>query len=140
MEGIEEAPEVRTSDALKGAAMPKPNPEGVVEAQPMLALEPTRAIDEAPTLVATKMVEQEIKTTPPHKAGIEDEDEKNVASCGTLVVRSKLDEDDGWQPPKVTHDFTYPSDEEIVPNWCLVDEGASSSSSSIPGNGARKTA
>jgi hypothetical protein len=81
MEGIEEAPEARTSDALKGAAMPKPNPEGVVEAQPMVALKPTGADDEAPTLVATKMVEQEIKTTPPHKAGIEDEDEKE---CGIM--------------------------------------------------------
>jgi len=42
--------------------------------------------------------------------------EKNLAPCGTLAVRPGMESSDGWQPPEVTHEFGYPSDEEIVPN------------------------
>jgi len=41
---------------------------------------------------------------------------KNLALCGTVAVRPRLEPNDGWQPPQVTHEFGYPSDEEIVPN------------------------
>jgi hypothetical protein len=39
-----------------------------------------------------------------------------MASCGTTSAHSKCEDDPTWVPPQVTHNFSYPSDEEIVPN------------------------
>jgi hypothetical protein len=70
-------------------------------------------MEEAPAQVSLNREEQEGETTALHRG--EDEAKKNTTSCGTLAVRSR-DEEAGWQPPSVTHEFTYSSDEEIVPN------------------------
>jgi hypothetical protein len=42
--------------------------------------------------------------------------EKDVAMCVTLTAHSKHKSKETWVPPPVTHDFTYPSDEEIQVN------------------------
>jgi hypothetical protein len=39
-----------------------------------------------------------------------------MASCGTTSTHAEHEDDLIWVPPQVTHDFSYPSDEEIVPN------------------------
>jgi hypothetical protein len=116
MEGVEKPPEAHTNDVLDGGSTIKASPEEAIEAQSKVALEMDVTMEEVPTVASPNMVEQEVKASPPQEAGGENDGEKNIASCGTLAVRSRLDEDKGWQPPNVTHDFTYPSDEEIVPN------------------------
>jgi hypothetical protein len=40
----------------------------------------------------------------------------DVAMCGTLSTLSEQSDGLKWVPPQVTHEFLYPSDEEIVPN------------------------
>ena len=40
----------------------------------------------------------------------------DVAMCSALTVHSEHEENPNWVPPPITHDFSYPSDEEIVPN------------------------
>jgi len=40
----------------------------------------------------------------------------DVAMCSALTVHSEHEKNPNWVPPPVTHDFSYPSGEEIVPN------------------------
>jgi hypothetical protein len=40
----------------------------------------------------------------------------DVTMCGTLSTLSEQSDGLKWVPPQVTHEFSYPSDEEIVPN------------------------
>jgi hypothetical protein len=40
----------------------------------------------------------------------------DVAMCGTLSTLSEQSGGHKWVPPQVTHEFSYPSDEEIVLN------------------------
>jgi hypothetical protein len=40
----------------------------------------------------------------------------DVATCSALTVHSEHEENPNCVPPPITHDFSYPSDEEIVPN------------------------
>lgn len=40
----------------------------------------------------------------------------DVVMCGTLTAHSKDDQNLNWVPPPVTKEFSYSSDEEIVPN------------------------
>ena len=40
----------------------------------------------------------------------------DVAMCSTLMVNSEYEKTPNWVPSPVTHDFSYPSDEEIDPN------------------------
>ncbi|KAM0833857.1 hypothetical protein ACQ4PT_064003 [Festuca glaucescens] len=158
MEGVEKPPEAHTNDALDGDSTIKASPEGAIEAQANVALEKDVTMEEVPTLASPNRVEQEVKASPPQEVGGENDGEKNMASCGTLAVRSRLNEDEGWQPPNVTHDFTYPSDEEIVPNpkanfrtallprldhvrsWFKGAEGAPKSSTLTSEEEARSTA
>jgi hypothetical protein len=42
--------------------------------------------------------------------------DNDVVLCGTLSALSEQSDDPKWAPPQVTHEFSYPSDEEIVPN------------------------
>jgi hypothetical protein len=116
MDGVEKPPEAHTNDALEGDSTIKASPEGAIEAQANAALEKDVTMEDVPTLASPNRVEQEVKASPPQDVGGENDGEKNIGSSGTLAVRSRLDEDEGWQPPNFTHDFTYPSDEEIVPN------------------------
>lgn len=44
--------------------------------------------------------------------------------CTTLAAHSGDDSKMEWVPPNVTHDFTYPSDEEIAPNLKASFKGA----------------
>ena len=39
-----------------------------------------------------------------------------MALCGTTSTHAEYEDDLIWVPPQVIHDFSYPSDEEIVPN------------------------
>ena len=41
---------------------------------------------------------------------------EDVAMCVALTAHSRLKSKETWVPPPVTHDFTYPSDEEIQVN------------------------
>lgn len=79
-------------------------------------LEPSATTIQVPTLIPPERVDQGARPTSPQGAERKKETEKNMASCGTLALRSRLEEDGSWQPPHVTHNFSYPSDEEIVPN------------------------
>jgi hypothetical protein len=40
----------------------------------------------------------------------------DVAMCGTLSTLSEQSDGHKWVPPQGTHEFSYPSDEEIVPS------------------------
>jgi hypothetical protein len=40
----------------------------------------------------------------------------DVAMCGTLSTLSEQSDGHKWVPPQVTHEFSYPSDEEIIRN------------------------
>ena len=40
----------------------------------------------------------------------------DIAMCGTLSTFSEPSDGPKWAPPLVTHEFSYPSDEEITPN------------------------
>jgi hypothetical protein len=42
--------------------------------------------------------------------------DNDVAICGTLSTLSKRSDDPKWVPLQVTHEFSYLSNEEIVPN------------------------
>ena len=136
----------------------KPSLGGSVEGQSESALETNEAMEVEPSLVLPNRVEQGDEAPSPVKKDAEGGAEKNMASCGTLGVRTRNDEDDGWQPPNVTHDFTYPSDEEIVPNpkanfrttllprldhvrsWFKGAEAATKSNASTSQEGARSNA
>jgi hypothetical protein len=45
-----------------------------------------------------------------------EEVQKNTVMCTNLVARSRDESEMEWVPPTVTHEFSYPSDEEIMPN------------------------
>jgi hypothetical protein len=73
-----------------------------------------------------KGTEQAVLTTPQSgeqskKMQMEDREHGStssihMASCGTMTAQSEHEDDPTWVPTQVTHDFSYPSDEEIVPN------------------------
>jgi hypothetical protein len=102
--------------------------EGVEETPPFTS--PNIEADHGePTIVAPEQEMPPVKPSlaSPHrvehdgKANLQQEadevaKEKNLALCGTMAVHPRLKQDDGWKPPQVTHEFGYPSDEEIVPN------------------------
>lgn len=46
---------------------------------------------------------------------IEDPKE-SIVMCSALAAHHETKPNAAWVPPPITHDFTYPSDEEIVPN------------------------
>ncbi|KAK1653685.1 hypothetical protein QYE76_071490 [Lolium multiflorum] len=70
-----------------------------------------------PSLVFLSGVEQDKEAISRQKAEEEKvSSEKNLALCGTVAVRPRLEQNEEWKPPQVTHEFDYPSDEEIVPN------------------------
>ncbi|KAK8457021.1 hypothetical protein SEVIR_3G115951v4 [Setaria viridis] len=72
---------------------------------------------QAPTTVGPLRVEQIVRAShrgeKKKKSG---EDSRSVVMCTNLVARSGDKSKTEWVPPKVTHDFSYPSDEEIKPN------------------------
>ena len=41
---------------------------------------------------------------------------KDTVICGTLSERDEHIHQENWVPPPVEKEFSYPSDEEIVPN------------------------
>jgi hypothetical protein len=45
-----------------------------------------------------------------------DNSTNDVVMCGTMTAHSEDDHDDDWVPPSIVKEFSYPSDEEIVPN------------------------
>ena len=44
------------------------------------------------------------------------ETEKDVAMCTMAATHTASESEANWVPPPVTHEFSYPFDEEIVPN------------------------
>jgi hypothetical protein len=119
-----------TSQQQKTPASTPTPMEGVEETPPFIS--PNIEADHgAPTAVAPEQEMPPVKPSlaSPHrvehdgKANLQQEakgdevaKEKNLALCGAVAVRPRLEQDDGWKPPQVTHEFGYPSDEEIVPN------------------------
>ncbi|KAM0882333.1 hypothetical protein ACQ4PT_032372 [Festuca glaucescens] len=70
-----------------------------------------------PSLAPLPRVEQEEEAVLQREAGGDKEaKEKNLALCGTVAMHPRIESSDGWQPPQVTHEFGYPSNEEIMPN------------------------
>jgi hypothetical protein len=106
MEGVEgtHAPSSSNNGVDLGAATNAASGQGT-----MLSAEPS--------LVLLSGVEQDKEAIARRKAENEKaSSEKNLALCGTVAVRPRLEQNEEWKPPQVTHEFDYPSDEEIVPN------------------------
>ncbi|KAK1665875.1 hypothetical protein QYE76_054034 [Lolium multiflorum] len=106
MEGVEgsHSPSSSNNGADLGAATNAASGQGA-----MLSAEPS--------LVSLSGVEQDKEAISRHKTAEEKvSSEKNLALCGTVAVRPRLEQNEEWKPPQVTHEFDYPSDEEIVPN------------------------
>ncbi|KAM0901363.1 hypothetical protein ACQ4PT_020050 [Festuca glaucescens] len=148
MEGVEgsHSPSSSNNGANLGAAINAASGQGTI----LLA---------EPSLVSLSGVEQDKEAIAQQKA--EDEkvsSEKNLALCGTVAVRPRLEQNEEWKPPQVTHEFDYPSDEEIVPNpkadfkmaflprlghvrsWFKGADARTKSSTSTSEEGARSTA
>ena len=71
---------------------------------------------QAPTIVPPNGVEQVADASSPKEDKAMEEPQKNVVMCTALVAHSVHESDAKWVPPPVTHEFSYPSDEEITPN------------------------
>ena len=158
----EKAP-TETAMPMEGVEESHPIPSSTPEAEPGTTsnVNPGQGMTTSsqPSLVLPSGLEQEEEAIPQLKA-VEDEDmtKKNLALCGTLAVCPRLETNDGWQPPRVTHEFGYPSDEEIVPNpkanfkknflprlghvrsWFKSTDIESTSSASTTNGGARSSA
>jgi hypothetical protein len=73
------------------------------------------AIAQMPAASALDEVKQDVRASP-HKQKMSKEGQDNVAMCTALAAHSGCDSKMEWVPPRVTQDFSYPSDEEITPN------------------------
>lgn len=106
MEGVEQA----QTSASTAREVADRQPEMVVEVRPSAA-------QESFMKPAHEDIQMEAATHNSPKDGKTQETSgNNVAMCGTLAARMEGDGLGKWAPPEITHDFTYPSDEEIVPN------------------------
>jgi hypothetical protein len=47
---------------------------------------------------------------------VEDNAAKDTVMCGTLTTHTEHTHHENWVPPPVEQEFSYPSDEEIMPN------------------------
>jgi hypothetical protein len=105
MEGVEETPASSNMKANLG--------EATTIAPGQSAMSPN-----VPSLAPLPRAEQEEEEAVLQReaGGDKEAKEKNLALCGTVAVRPRLEPNDGWQPPQVTHEFGYPSDAEIMPN------------------------
>lgn len=98
-------------------SMPSSNPEVGREAAINITPEQGASPFEKPSLVPPPKVEQDREAILHQEVeGHKETREKNLALCGTLIVRPRFGSIGEWKPPPVTHEFGYPSDEEIVPN------------------------
>jgi hypothetical protein len=99
MEGVEQS-----SSLPNRKALPQAKADATLGATPHA---PTIGpIEVEPTTLASLQGEKE-KT---------EEVQKNTVMCTNLVARSRDESGMEWVPPTVTHEFSYPSDEEIMPN------------------------
>lgn len=103
MEGVEESSPAPSKMAL---------PQGQAEATGMQ----DTVTDQTPDAAVVDGVEQDVRTSSRKMEKTSGEDQENVAMCTALAARLRDDSKMQWVPPKVTHEFTYPSDEEITPN------------------------
>lgn len=105
----------RSPSPMEGVEVPLPKKGDDVHAQPQAdaSLAQRAAAPPAPTPTASPRVEQ-------LGEGVAHEEKApyhgNVAMCTVMAACSRGESRMGWVPPKVTHDFSYPSDEEIIPN------------------------
>jgi hypothetical protein len=107
------AMEVVTQDVMKTSShAPTPLKE-VEQTKTQEAIPPQeneQKIKEAPHGVQGNDVHMEDSTNDVNTIG------DDVAMCSTLTTLSKQGDGLKWVPPQVTHEFSYLSDEEIVPN------------------------
>jgi hypothetical protein len=107
-----------------------PTTTGVVEPTNDLLVAPSLEEQEHPNQgLTTHVARPESSMFPAHTDGkgstshneaMAPKDNENTTSdvvmCGTLTAHSEVDHDENWVPPLVIKEFSYPSDEEIVPN------------------------
>jgi hypothetical protein len=105
--------EVATQDAMKTSSHALTPLKEVEQIKAQIVIPPQeneRESKEAPEGVEGNDVHMEDSTNDVNVVG------DDVAMCGTLSTLSEQSDGHKWVPPQVTHEFSYPSDEEIVPN------------------------
>jgi hypothetical protein len=66
----------------------------------------------------------EVSTSTNYETASEGEGKKkptdNAVMCSMVEVHLSQDVDSDWEPPVITQELTYPSDDEIVPNPQII--------------------
>ena len=90
---------------------------------------PPQEIDQNKDVIAETIEPKHNSTSSPHEGDVErsphsmdetskdkNKGAKDTVMCGTLTAHAEHDSRENWVPPPVQKDFSYPSDEEIMPN------------------------
>jgi hypothetical protein len=105
--------EIATQAAMKTSSHAPTPPKEVEQTKAQAAIPPQEnegESKEAPQGVQGTDVHMEDSTNDVNAIG------DDVAMCGALSTLSEQRDGLKWVPPQVTHEFSYPSDEEIIPN------------------------